>query len=269
MTEESDGRGAAGRPTPGTQSVDRAVAVLRSFEGAARQTPTEVAHRLGLSVSTAHRIVRALHDTGMLGRDALTERYFLGPTTAILGRLALERMGTTLLQPELTALRDGTGEAVSLGVRVGDEVAVLLHLPSAHPLRYDQPPGARNPIHGCAMGKALLAFADIDGDGADAAVAMAEPYRRYTPATLTTRAALEADLARVRERGYALNEEERIIGVRAVAAPVRDGSGRVFAAVALQGPAVRFGPDRMPGLTEAVLAAAGRLTALHRHLPGA
>ncbi|MBT2211978.1 MULTISPECIES: IclR family transcriptional regulator [Actinomadura] len=271
MTEEIDARGAAGRPTPGTQSVDRAVAVLRSFEGAARQTPTEVAHRLGLSVSTAHRIVRALYDTGMLGRDAQTERYFLGPTTAILGRLALERMGTTLLQPELTALRDGTGEAVSLGVRVGDEVAVLLHLPSTHPLRYDQPPGARNPIHGCAMGKALLAFADGAGDagGAEGGVAMEEPYRRYTPATLTTRAALEEDLARVRERGYAVNEEERLIGVRAVAAPVRDGAGRAFAAVALQGPAVRFGPDRMPGLAEAVLAAAGRLTALHRHLPGA
>ncbi|QXJ19778.1 IclR family transcriptional regulator [Actinomadura graeca] len=261
MTEEIGGDGAAGRPKPGTQSVDRAIAVLRSFEGAARQTPTEVAHRLGLSVSTAHRIVRALHDTGMLGRDALTERYFLGPTTAILGRLALERMGATLLQPELSALRDGTGEAVSLGVRAGDEVAVLLHLPSAHPLRYDQPPGARNPIHGCAMGKALLAFED-------GAAALREPFRRYTPATLTTRAELEADLARVRERGFSLNEEECLAGVRAVAAPVRDGSGRVFAAVALQGPSVRFGADRMPDLAEAVLAAAGRLTELHRHLPG-
>ncbi|WP_169806917.1 IclR family transcriptional regulator [Actinomadura macra] len=261
MTEESGAHGAAERPKPGTQSVDRAIAVLRSFEGVARQTPTEVAHRLGLSVSTAHRIVRALHDTGMLGRDALSDRYYLGPTAAILGRLALERMGATLLQPELSALRDGTGEAVSLGVRVGDEVAVLLHLPSAHPLRYDQPPGARNPIHGCAMGKALLAFED-------GVVTLPERLPRYTPSTLTTRAELEGDLARVRQRGFSLNEEERIVGVRAVAAPVRDGSGRVFAAVALQGPAVRFGADRMPALAEAVLAAADRLTALHRHLPG-
>ncbi|MFG1852827.1 IclR family transcriptional regulator [Actinomadura geliboluensis] len=247
------------QPKPGTQTVDRSVAVLRSFEDAARQTPTEIAHRLGLSVSTAHRIVHALHATGMLAQDPATERYFLGPTTAILGRLALERMGATLLQPELTALRDGTGEAVSLGVRAGDEVAVLMHLPSLHPLRYDQPPGDRNPIHTCAMGKALLAF------GGDP-VAMDEPYARYTPATLTTRRGLDDDLARIRARGYSLNDEERLVGVRAVAAPVRDGGGRVFAAVALQGPSVRFGDDRLPGLAEAVLAAAGRLTALHRHL---
>lgn len=247
------------RPKPGTQTVDRSVAVLRTFEDAARQTPTEIAHRLGLSVSTAHRIVHALHATGMLGRDPQTERYFLGPTAAILGRLALERMGTTLLQPELTALRDGTGEAVSLGVRAGDEVAVLLHLPSTHPLRYDQPPGDRNPIHTCAMGKTLLAFGEEQ-------VAMDEPYRRFTPSTLTTRAELEAELARIRERGYSVNDEERLAGVRAVAAPVRDGAGRTFAAVALQGPSVRFGDDRMPELAEAVLRAATRLTDLHRHL---
>ncbi|GLZ13371.1 IclR family transcriptional regulator [Actinomadura sp. NBRC 104425] len=246
-----------GAARSGTQSVDRAIAVLRSFEGAAEQTPTEIAGRLGLTVSTAHRIVRALHASGMLGRDPRTERYHLGPTAAILGRLALERMGTTLLQPELTALRDETGEAVSLGVRVGDEVAVLLHLPSVHPLRYDQEPGARNPIHVCAMGKALLAFDD-------GRVAMPEPFRRFTPATLTTRAELAADLARVRERGYAVNDEERIVGVRAVAAPVRDSAGRAFAAVALQGPAVRFGDDRLPDLAKAVLAAAERLTALQR-----
>lgn len=249
----------AGQPKPGTRTVDRSVAVLRSFEDADRQTPTEIAHRAGLSVSTAHRIVHALHATGMLGQDPATDRYFLGPTTAILGRLALERMGATLLQPELTALRDGTGEAVSLGVRTGDEVAVLLHLPSPHPLRYEQPPGGRNPVHACAMGKALLAF------GGDP-VAMDEPYRRCTPATLTTRRELEEELARIRERGHSVNDEERLAGVRAVAAPVRDGGGRVFAAVALQGPAVRFGDDRLPALAEAVTATAGRLTDLHRHL---
>ncbi|TNY35949.1 IclR family transcriptional regulator [Thermomonospora catenispora] len=257
MTETVDHGERAALPRQGTQAVDRAIAVLRSFESAAQLTVTEIAHRLGLTTSTAHRIVRALHAAGMLGQDPVTERYFLGPSVAILGRLALERMGSTLLHPELIALRDRTGEAVSLGVRVGDEVAVLLHEQSPHPLRYDQEPGARNPVHVCAMGKTLLAFGDRR-------VAMAEPFRRYTPATITTRAELEAELARIRRRGYAINNEERIVGVRAVAAPVRDHSGRTIAAVALQGPAVRFGDDRLPELAAAVRAAADRLTALHR-----
>lgn len=246
----------------GTQSVDRAVSVLRCFEQAEQLTPTTVAQQLGLTVSTAHRIIRALHSAGMLGQDQSTERYFLGPTIAILGRLALERSGATIMQPPLTALRDRTGEAVSLGVRIGDEVAVLVQIPSLEPLRYDQQPGARNPIHVCAMGKTLLAFDDER-------ISVAEPFTRYTPETLTTRAELSADLERTRSRGYALNNEERIVGVRAIAAPVRDHTGRTIAAVALQGPAVRFDDSRLNDLISEVTTTAAELTAVYRESPRA
>jgi IclR family acetate operon transcriptional repressor len=92
----------------------------------------------------------------------------------------------------LPTLRDRTGEAV--GVGVGDEVAVLVQVPSVQPLRYDQKPGARNPIHVCAMGKALLAFGDER-------TSMVEPFRRYTPATITTRVELDAELDSIRRRG--------------------------------------------------------------------
>ncbi|RRO18309.1 IclR family transcriptional regulator [Saccharopolyspora rhizosphaerae] len=241
----------------GTQSVDRAMAVLRCFEKAEQLTPTAVATQLGLTVSTAHRIMRALHAADMLAQDPATERYFLGATAAILGRLALERMGTTVMHPVLTALRDRTGEAVSLGTRVGDEVAVLVQLPSPHPLRYDQEPGARNPIHVCAMGKALLAFGTEP-------VTMPEPFERHTPKTLTTHAELADELARIRSRGCALNDEERLVGVRAVAAPVHDQTGHVIAAVAVQGPTVRFGDDRVDELAAAVTGTARELSSLYR-----
>lgn len=241
----------------GTQSVDRAMAVLRCFEKEEQLTPTAVATRLGLTVSTAHRIMSALHAADMLAQDPGGERYFLGPTTAILGRLALERMGTTVMQPVLTALRDRTGEAVSLGTRIGDEVAVLVQIPSTHPLRYDQEPGARNPIHVCAMGKTLLAF------GTEPAT-MPEPFERHTPTTITTHSELDAELRRIRSRGHALNNEERLLGVRSVAAPVHDQTGHVIASVVVQGPTVRFGDDRMNELVEAVTDTARELSSLYR-----
>lgn len=237
----------------GTQAVERAIAVLRAFERSATLTPTEVAHRVGLSVSTAHRLIRALHTAGMLGQDPVTERYHLGITTATLGRLALERLGATTMLPELERLRDRTGEAVNLGVRIGDEVAVLLQVPSRQPLRYEQEPGTRNPIHVCAMGKALLAFGTPE-------TAMAEPFPRYTENTITTRKELDAELERIRERGCAINYEERVVGVRALAAPVRDGRGAVLAAVAIQGPAVRLGDDRLPELMAELTATAAALS---------
>ncbi|MCT9930324.1 IclR family transcriptional regulator [Planotetraspora sp. A-T 1434] len=244
----------------GTQAVDRAIAVLRAFERTPTLTPTEVAHRLGLSVSTAHRIIRALHSAGMLGQDQVTERYHLGITTATLGRLALERLGATMMLPELEKLRDRTGEAVNLGVRIGDEVAVLLQVPSRHPLRYEQEPGSRNPIHVCAMGKALLAFGDP-------VVTMEEPFTRYTGTTITTRAEMAAELDRIRSRGAAVNFEERVVGVRAVAVPLRDGRGAVLAAIAIQGPAVRLGDDRLPELTDELTKTASSLAAAQRGLP--
>ncbi|MFC4565165.1 IclR family transcriptional regulator [Nocardiopsis mangrovi] len=245
----------AARSRTGTQSVDRAIAILRCFEQAPTLTPTQAAHRLDLTVSTAHRLMRALSETGLLGRDPATESYHLGVTTAVLGRVALERLGATAMRPALEALRDATGESVTLGVRSGDEVAILMQSPSPQPLRYDQHPGARNPAHVCSMGKALLAFGDPS-------LSRPEPYPRYTDATITTRAGLDAELARVRERGYALADQERVAGVRAIAAPVRDASGGVFAAVALQVPSVRFGDDRLAELAVAVTEAAARLSAL-------
>ncbi|SNS41834.1 transcriptional regulator, IclR family [Streptosporangium subroseum] len=241
----------------GTQAIERAIAVLRAFERSATLSPTEMAQRLHLSVSTAHRIIRALHSAGMLGQDPVTERYHLGITTATLGRLALERLGATTMLPELERLRDLTGEAVNLGVRIGDEVAVLLQVPSRQPLRYEQEPGQRNPIHVCAMGKALLAFGDPR-------VGMEEPFARYTDATITTRAGLDAELDLIRARGSAVNHEERIVGVRAVAVPIRDGHGNVLAALAIQGPAVRLGDDRLPELTAELIATAQRLSVGHR-----
>ncbi|GII01462.1 IclR family transcriptional regulator [Planobispora takensis] len=242
----------------GTQAIERAIAVLRTFERAPSLSATEVAQRLRLSVSTAHRIVRALHAAGMLGQDPATERYHLGITTATLGRLALERLGTSTMLPELERLRDLTGEAVNLGVRIGDEVVVLLQVPSRQPLRYEQEPGQRNPIHVCAMGKALLAFGDPS-------VNMEEPFTRYTEATITTRSAMEAELGRIRARGCAVNHEERVPGVRALAVPVRDGNGNVLAALAIQGPAVRLGDDRLPELAAELALSAGRLGS-GRHL---
>ncbi|QVQ52902.1 IclR family transcriptional regulator [Spiractinospora alimapuensis] len=243
------------RHRSGTQSVDRAIAILRCFEHEPTLTATQVAQRLDLTVSTAHRLMRALQETGLLGRDATTESYHLGVTVAVLGRIALERLGTTVMQPALERLRDTTGESVTLGVRSGDEIAILVQLPSPEPLRYDQRPGSRNPIHVCSMGKALLAFGDP-------ALAGTEPYTRYTDTTITSRAGLDAELARVRARGYATSDQERVLGVRAIAAPVRDHNGDAFAAVALQVPTVRFADDRLEELAEAVTSTARELSTL-------
>jgi IclR family acetate operon transcriptional repressor len=169
-----------------------------------------------------------------------------------MGQLALEGLGLGLARPDLERLAERTGEAGNLGVRVGGDVMVVIHVPSRHPLRFEQRPGTRVPVHVSAMGKALLAA------GEDSAVPDRLPG--FTGNSIRTRAALLAELARVREQGYAVNDEERDLGVRTIAAVVRDARDRPVAAVALQAPVVRLADDRIPKLAAEVRSAATRIT---------
>ena len=240
----------------GAQSVERALAVLRCFEQADRSLGvSEIAAATGLTVSTAHRLTRALCAGGLLMQDPRSERYELGPLVVVLGRRAEEHLGYARVLPTLELLAESTGESVNLGVRSGAEVLVVLAVPSPQPLRFDQLEGSRVPIHTSAMGKCLLAFAP-DAPGTDADVLSGLPrLTRFTDRTITSRDRLAAELRRTRERGWALNDEERNPGVRAVAAPVLDTVGSAIAAVAVQGPAMRLPDDRLASVAHAIVAA--------------
>ena len=188
------------------------MSILRSFDDAPELGIVDLAHRLGLSPSTTHRIVRALVEARLLDQDPRTERYRLGVGLAELGLRTLQRLGVEAARPLLEELAAETGESVNLGVRHGGEVLVVLRVASAHPLRVEQPAGSRVPVHTSAMGKAILAWAHDPAQEVDGL----DELGRATTRTLTSRAALKRELQRVREIGYAVNDEERNIGVRAV-----------------------------------------------------
>ncbi len=218
---------------------------------------TELAAATGLTISTTHRLLRALVDAGLVAQDPLTERYHLGSTVVAMGRRAEARLGFDRMLPELRALSARTGESVNLGTRVGDEVLIVLHVPSAQPLRFDQPVGSRVPIHASAMGKAMLAGA---ADPAAEIAALGE-LKALTGATLTTPQQLLRDLEQTRERGWAINDGERDPGVRTIGAAVLGPDGRPIAGVAVQGPAVRMTDERLPELAAELLSTVRALSA--------
>ena len=241
----------------GAQAIERAIAVLACFVGDdAMLGVSEIARRVELGPSTVHRIVRALCVGGLLAQDTRTDQYHLGPMAAALGLLASERLGLTLAQPELERLAQATGESVNLGVRRGDEVLVILRIPSPHALRFEQAPGSHVPIHTSAMGKALLAFSEhapVD------AVSELSALARLTDKTITRRDALVAELELARARGYAENNEERDVGARAIGVPVLDRSGTARAAISVQAPTARLTDDRVDEIVSLATAAAERL----------
>jgi DNA-binding IclR family transcriptional regulator len=225
----------------GTQAVDRALRVLGLLESAQDDLGvTALAAASGLTVSTTHRLLKALAAAGLVTQDSDTERYHLGVGLIALGRRAEARLGLNRWHEALRLLAAETGESASLGTRVGTEVLIADHVPSAKPLRFDAGIGARVPIHASAMGKMLLALADDPASE----IATLGALERFTERTLTEPALLVGELEAIRRRGWSLNDGERDPGVRAIAVAVPTAGGPA-AAVAVQGPDVRLTDERL------------------------
>lgn len=238
----------------GTQAVDRALQLLGLLEaGTGDIGLTALAGAAGLTVSTTHRLLHALVAAGLVGQDHDTERYHLGPRLIALGRGAEMRLGLSRWHDELERLAADTGESASLGVRLGNEILIADHVPSAQPLRFDAGIGRRVPIHASAMGKALLASAP---DPAADVVALGA-LERFTDRTLTDHASLAAELEAIRRRGWALNDGERNPGVRAVAVAIPTRTAEIAAAVAVQGPEVRLTDVRLESVVDVLMSTLG------------
>lgn len=218
-------------------------------------TTTEIAKRLGLTVSTVHRLAHTLTTSNLLCRDPHTERFLAGPVLLRLARKALGASGVPEAADVLKELADRTGETASIGMRRGDEVLVVLSVPSTRALRYTGRPGTRVPLLESAIGAAVVAF------GPDPVGQAAEVLTRAgddASATWVT----EIDLLATQFRGYAVFDDPRDPSLRAVAAPVLGASEHVRLGVEIQGPVSRMADDRLDELGSTVAAAAGALEGL-------
>ncbi len=193
---------------------------------------------------TAHRILAALTGRRYLARDERTRRFRLGPAALELGgraRAVLDLRQAAL--PVLRRLARETDETALLTVPNSerDRSVCLERVESAQPLRLSVEPGRRLPLHAGASQKALLAFLAEEEIERVAAGSL----ERLCGATITDADALRANLAEVRERGWAISFEETNVGVWGVAVPLLDEDGTAVAAVGLAGPSARLSPDEV------------------------
>lgn len=244
----------------GAQTIQRAFAVLRLFRDHGGDLGVvHIANELGLNLSTAHRIVRALVAEGYLAQNAESERYYLGTAALLLGRAAHRNFGLDVVYPVLQGLAQQTGESVNLGVLAGEVAVVVERIESAQPLRFTQPPGTRVVLHASSMGKVLLAFNDevqrrlLKGKSALTAL---------TDNTVRTVKALRTELDEIQTRGWSTDDEESMRGVRCVAAPICDTAGTARAAIAVQAPSVRVPDERFDELGPEVVRAAKEISTL-------
>jgi IclR family transcriptional regulator, KDG regulon repressor len=255
---------------PLLSSVTNALRVLDCFTATDRELGvSELARRLGTGKSTVHRLCATLAAGGLLDHNADTGRYRLGLHLYELGALVGAHMDLhEAAGPALLEVRNRTGETVQLAVLDGREVVYVERLESSHTVRLFGRVGHRNSAHCTATGKVLLAHlpeAEFD------ALLDGWVLEARTPYTVTDHDAFRKELAEVRRRGWGENSNEVEIGVASVAAPVRDASGSVLAALSVAGPAMRLDGGSLRRFAGVVMEAAEAVSRRlgYRGAPGA
>lgn len=248
----SPGRGGAGLSV-GT--LARGLDVLELFaSGSPELSQKEISEMLGLPMPTVHRLVAVLTERGWLDRDPGSRRLRLGLEMARLVPAMLAGMRLPeLARPHLLRLAAEVQETVNVAILQGAEVVYLVSETADRLLTSRVSVGMRLPAHCTALGKCLLAQLPEDlaritlGD---------DPYERRTDRTLTTWSGLAADLATIRERGFAISKEEYEVGLISVAVPVRWLDGPGTAAINASLPIARATSEFRVHLTRRLLTAA-------------
>lgn len=240
------------------QSVDRALVLLEALSGLTDGISLmNLSEKTGMNVSTCHHLLSTLVSRGYVSQDPHSKYYFLGNRILELQVGRTEQIDlVSEAKPILRELNLTTQEAVHLAVMEADELVTLAKLEALHAVRVDQGfVGKSNSAHATATGKAILAcMAESELDRFFSRKALL----RFTAQTVTDETKLRQELNRVRELGYAVDNEEFQPGVYCVGAPVRNHRGEVVASVSCSIPVMRLGHVQ---LIEPTIAASTRLSA--------
>jgi len=243
----------------GIQAVERALRLLECLSAdPSGKRLSQLAEEAELAPSTAHRVLQTLVRAGYVSQDSRDGRYRLtGKLLDVASRIAIGKDLRVQALPHLRRLRDLTGESSHLAVLDGDQALTVESVLSTERNLVDCRVGERAPLHCTAVGKCLIAF--LPPDKLEERLSTLE-LTRFTEHTICTVVGLQENLAEARQKGYATDWDENEIGVRCIAAPVRDAYGEVIAAAGISGPATRITRQGVNELAAHVLDAAWEIS---------
>ena len=250
------------------QSLVRALSLVNRIASADDGlTLTELAQQVGLSPSTAHRLLTTLQQERYVHFDAERRLWSMGVQAFVAGSAFLKtRSLAAAARPHMRALMEEAEETVNLAVEDEAAAVYLSQVECRQMMRAFARPGGRVPLHCSGVGKALLSAMT---PAALARVLHRHGLPRVAIKTLNTTPALKADLLASRARGYAVDDEEHAVGLRCIAAVIFNENADAVAALSLSGPMARIPDERIPLLGQLVRDRADAITGqLGGVLPG-
>lgn len=258
------------KPGLGKQKGSALEKALKVLEAVADQPQPvglpDLTMRLGLPRQTLHRILQQLEENGLVTRDPIRDRFSVGARLSHLALVALRSANQgAAVKAVLQDLVDDIRETSNVGVLDGLELIYLERIECDWPLRIHLTAGSRVPAYCTSGGKVLLAHLPTD---LRARLLRAVKLKAYTPNTITRPARLEREFALIRERGYALNDQEFSLGIVGMAVPILDEGGRPLASLAIHAPAARLSLADLERHLPKLQAAAKRLAHAWSQEPG-
>jgi DNA-binding IclR family transcriptional regulator len=248
------------------RAVDRAIDVIQCL--AEREEPLnadDITAATGLPKSTVFRVLATLVGRGFLERDNDRQTYSFGTLALLVGVRALGNLDVRrVARPVIEQLTEATGETVHLSVLNEQSALCVDKIDSKRSVRMSSFVGFRDPLHCSGVGKTLLAFQD---EAVREALIARMGFERHTERTITDPEALRSHLREIVTQGYAVDREEIEKGLSCVAAPIRDHTGKVIAAISNSGPTYRLDDAAIRDLIPVVLAHANRISTALGYLP--
>ena len=241
------------------ESVDKALRLLHMFGEKPRWTVSEVSEALGVVPSTAHRLLAMLQWHGFAHQDPGSKAYVAGRALMVIGLAALNHLAVRdVAHADIEALSRELGETVHLIVLQGARTLIVDAVEGDQVIRVGARIGGSAPPNCVSAGKVLLAKMT---DRQVAALIGPDPLPRRTSRSIGTLGELTADLARVRERGYATNFDEHEFGATGIAVPIPVPAGLTPAAITVNAPSGRVPDERIPVIVATATATAARIAA--------
>lgn len=240
-------------------AVERTLAILEAVaQRPAGMTNADISRKLKIPKSSASYLLRTLEHHGYVRREEESGRYRLGVKVLALGQGALTGVDVRQVAlPHLRQLVVHSQLTAHLAILDGDEAVYIEKVDAPGFIKMDTWVGKRMEIYSTGVGKAIVAY---HSEQEVLRLLHARGMKKRTPYTIVSPAKLVQDLAKVRERGYGMDDEENSLGVRCVAAPVFNGDGRVEASVGMSGTLSQMTEETLPKMAELVKDAARRIS---------
>jgi IclR family KDG regulon transcriptional repressor len=215
---------------------------------------TEISKKLNINKSTVHAILNTLIKKGYFEQEPETGKYKLGIAFAVIANSALDSIDIrNKAKPIIRKLSEQVNETVHMVILRQGRVVYIEKQESLQSMRIHTEIGKSQPCHCTGVGKVMLAWMDPEDRRK---IVLEHGLAKKTVNTITDEKILQKHLEEIRQKGYAIDDEENEEGLRCVAAPIRDYSGKVIAAISIAGPTTRLTMDNMENMAELVVKAA-------------